>query len=417
MQLSKKIKMKILHTSDWHLGRQLYNQKRTAEFEAFLEWLIQTIEEQNIDTLLVAGDVFDTTTPSASTQEMYYDFLHRASNTCCKNIVLIGGNHDSAMLLNAPKQLLKSMNIHVVGEMCENPEDELVTLYSKDKQPQAIVCAVPFLRDRDVRLVKPYESIDEKAAQLVEGITAHYEELAKLSEERIRQFDFKLPVIAMGHLFTTADRSNSGDGVRELYVGTLAHIGGERFSNIFDYVALGHLHIAQKVGVEDHKRYSGSPIPMGFNEATQTKKVVIVEFVEGERIISEIEVPAFKQLHRISGSVETIMNQVKILLSQEVDSWLEVSLSEGDSAPDLSIQLAELTENSTVTLLSVKDTRAKDRIHLSVQNDEKLEELYPTDVFDKCLEANNVSEELKPILTACFDEILLQYNEIKPENI
>ena len=108
--------MRILHTSDWHLGRQLYNQKRTAEFEAFLDWLIETIEQNTIDTLLVAGDVFDTTTPSASTQEMYYKFLHQASKTSCRNIVIIGGNHDSATLLNAPKQLLRNMNIFVVGD-------------------------------------------------------------------------------------------------------------------------------------------------------------------------------------------------------------------------------------------------------------------------------------------------------------
>ena len=417
MQLSKKNKMKILHTSDWHLGRQLYNQKRTAEFEAFLNWLIQTIEEQNIDTLLVAGDVFDTTTPSAFTQEMYYDFLHKASNTCCQNIVLIGGNHDSAMLLNAPKQLLKSMNIHVVGEMCEKPEDELITIYSKDKKPQAIVCAVPFLRDKDVRLVKPYESIDEKVAQLVEGITAHYEEVAKLSVERIRQLEHKLPVIAMGHLFTTADRSNSGDGVRELYVGTLAHISGERFSNIFDYVALGHLHIAQKVGGEEHKRYSGSPIPMGFNEALQTKKVVIVEFENGERSISQIEVPCFKKLARITGSAFAIREQVSNLVSEQTDCWLEVNLTEGDNALDLSTELTTITEKSTVTLLSVKDTRAKVYNALTSSGNVTLEELTPNDVFEKFLESNSISEELKPTLITCFDEILMHFNEIKPEII
>ncbi len=402
--------MRILHTSDWHLGRQLYNQKRTAEFEAFLGWLIETIEQNTIDTLLVAGDVFDTTTPSASTQEMYYKFLHQASKTSCRNIVIIGGNHDSATLLNAPKQLLRNMNIFVVGEMCDNIEEEVISLYDDNKQLQAIICAVPFLRDRDVRMVQAYESIEEKAVQLVNGIEAHYDQVAKLASEKAKR-NTNIPIIAMGHLFTTADRSKTGDGVRELYVGTLAHIGGERFSDIFDYVALGHIHIAQKVGGCDHKRYSGSPIPMGFNEADQTKKVIMISFENGERRIDEIEVPRFKNLYRIAGSAENITQKITDLLEENANGWLEITINEGDTAPDLSTKITNMIEKSELTLLSTKDTRAKEFYQMTAASQEKLEDITPEEVFEKCLMANNVSDELKPQLMTCFDEILLQYNE------
>ena len=402
--------MRILHTSDWHLGRQLYNQKRTAEFEAFLGWLIETIEQNTIDTLLVAGDVFDTTTPSASTQEMYYKFLHQASKTSCRNIVIIGGNHDSATLLNAPKQLLRNMNIFVVGEMCDNIEEEVISLYDINKQLQAIICAVPFLRDRDVRMVQAYESIEEKAIQLVNGIAAHYDQVAKLASEKAKG-NTNIPIIAMGHLFTTADRSKTGDGVRELYVGTLAHIGGERFSDIFDYVALGHIHIAQKVGGCDHKRYSGSPIPMGFNEADQTKKVIMISFENGERRIDEIEVPRFKNLYRIAGSAENITQKITDLLEENANGWLEITINEGDTAPDLSTKITNMIEKSELTLLSTKDTRAKEFYQMTAASQEKLEDITPEEVFEKCLMANNVSDELKPQLMTCFDEILLQYNE------
>lgn len=402
--------MRILHTSDWHLGRQLYNQKRTAEFEAFLGWLIETIEQNTIDTLLVAGDVFDTTTPSASTQEMYYKFLHQASKTSCRNIVIIGGNHDSATLLNAPKQLLRNMNIFVVGEMCDYIEEEVISLYDNNKQLQAIICAVPFLRDRDVRMVQAYESIEEKAVQLVNGIAAHYDQVANLASEKAKG-NTNIPIIAMGHLFTTADRSKTGDGVRELYVGTLAHIGGERFSDIFDYVALGHIHIAQKVGGCDHKRYSGSPIPMGFNEADQTKKVIMISFENGERRIDEIEVPLFKNLYRIVGSAETITQKITDLLEENANGWLEITLNKGDTAPDLSIRITDMIEKSELTLLSTKDTRAKEFFQMTGASQEKLEDITPEEVFEKCLNAFDVSDELKPQLINCFDEILLQYNE------
>jgi len=402
--------MKILHTSDWHLGRQLYNQKRTDEFEAFLNWLIETIEQQQIDTLLIAGDVFDTTTPSASTQEMYYHFLYRASNTCCSNIVIIGGNHDSALLLNAPKHLLKAMHIHVVGEMSDDLSDELITLYDKNKQAQAIICAVPFLRDRDVRTVQAYEELADKATKLVEGISAHYDEMARLAQARIEEVG-QVPVIAMGHLFTTADRSTSGDGVRELYVGTLAHIGGERFSKVFDYVALGHLHIAQTVGGEEHKRYSGSPIPMGFNEANQTKKIVIVEFTNGKRSINELEIPRFKALYRIEGAADEIVAKIQSLLDEKCSGWIEVTITKGDHAPNLSTQLIDMLDGSPMLLLSTKDARAREYVHLETATSVKLEELSPADVFEKCLNVHAVSDELKSTLKACFDELVMQYNE------
>lgn len=407
--------MKILHTSDWHLGRQLYNQKRTDEFASFLNWLIDTIVHEKIDTLLVAGDVFDTSTPSASTQEMYFEFLHRASLTCCRHIVIIGGNHDSPTLLNAPKSLLNLFNIHVVGEMCENIQDEVITLHGNDGKPEAIVCAVPFLRDRDVRTVEANENIEDKAAKLINGIARHYDEVAAIAQQQSAEAE-NIPVVAMGHLFTTADRSNAGDGVRELYVGTLAHIDGERFSPVFNYVALGHLHIAQKVSSRENIRYAGSPIPMGFNEANQKKKVVIVEFGLPEMQITELEIPRFKALHRVEGSAEAILEKVKKLKAVNEKGWLEVTLTAGDNRPDLPEQIANLLLDTELVLLSTKNLRAFENAAFTSFTADTLEEMLPADVFDKCLLAKDLSDEMKAELKPCFDEILQQYYNTVAEN-
>lgn len=407
--------MKILHTSDWHLGRQLYNQKRTDEFEAFLNWLIETINEQSIDALLVAGDVFDTTTPSASTQEMYYEFLFRASHTCCRHFVIIGGNHDSPTLLNAPKSLLKNLNIHVVGEMCENIQDEVITLNDKNGKPELLVCAVPFLRDRDVRTVENYETIDDKTSKLINGIATHYDNVATLALQQSKAAG-NIPIVAMGHLFTTADRSNTGDGVRELYVGTLAHIDGNRFSPIFNYVALGHLHIAQTVSKKEHIRYSGSPLAMGFNEANQQKKVVIVEIGIPEMKITELEIPRFKALHRIEGSAEKILEKISQLKANNEKGWLEVTLNAGDNIPDLPDQIAKILVDTELVLLSTKNLRAFENAQFTSFTAETLEEMQPADVFEKCLDAKNVSDEMKAEIKPCFDEILNLYYNTTTEN-
>ena len=158
--------MKFLHTSDWHLGRSLYGRKRYEEFTAFLDWLTQTIEDEKIDALLVAGDVFDTSTPSNRAQELYYRFLCRVAASCCRHVVVVAGNHDSPSFLNAPKELLRALNVYVVGSMTEALEDEVFVLQVDDK-PEAIVCAVPYLRDKDIRTVEPGETIDDKNAKLV----------------------------------------------------------------------------------------------------------------------------------------------------------------------------------------------------------------------------------------------------------
>ncbi len=226
--------MKFLHTSDWHLGRSLYGRRRYAEFEAFLNWLAQTIEDEAIDALLVAGDVFDTSTPSNQAQELYYRFLCRVASSCCRHVVIIAGNHDSPSFINAPKELLRALNVHVVGAMTETLEDEVIILRKDPRAPQidadnveALVCAVPYLRDKDI------------------------------------------PIIAMGHLFSAGGKTVDGDGVRELYVGSLAHISADVFPASIDYLALGHLHVPQAIGATEHMRYSGSLLPMGYGEAKQ----------------------------------------------------------------------------------------------------------------------------------------------------
>jgi len=158
--------MKILHTSDWHLGRSLYGRKRYDEFASFLDWLGGTIEKENVDALLVAGDVFDTATPGNRAQELYYQFLCRVAASRCRHVVVIGGNHDSPSFLNAPKELLRALNVYVVGSMSESLEDEVIVLHHGNR-PEAIICAVPYLRDSDIRIFQPGETIDDKMPGLL----------------------------------------------------------------------------------------------------------------------------------------------------------------------------------------------------------------------------------------------------------
>ena len=281
----------ILHTSDWHLGRRLYGRMRYEEFEAFLSWLQETISAQKVDVLIVAGDIFDTMTPSNRAQALYYEFLGKVSKLCCEHIVIVAGNHDSPTFLDAPSKVLKFLNVHVIGTACDDLNDEVLVLDAVDGTPHCIIAAVPYLRDRDVRGSHAGESMDCKDANVIKGIRAHYDEVASIAKARQEHLSDAhqrhIPIIATGHLFAAGSKTTEDDGVRDLYVGSLGQISADMFDDGFDYVALGHLHVPQRVGGCEHIRYSGSPIAMGFGEAKQQKQVLLVEFGEVEKSLSD----------------------------------------------------------------------------------------------------------------------------------
>jgi len=349
--------MKILHTSDWHLGRSLYGRKRYDEFASFLDWLGGTIEKENVDALLVAGDVFDTATPGNRAQELYYQFLCRVAASRCRHVVVIGGNHDSPSFLNAPKELLRALNVYVVGSMSESLEDEVIVLHHGNR-PEAIICAVPYLRDSDIRIFQPGETIDDKNARLAEGVKNHYADVCDIAEQKrteLRKAGHDgIPVVAMGHLFTAGGRTVQDDGVRDLYVGSLALVGEEVFPSSVNYVALGHLHVPQMVGGVEHIRYCGSPIPMGYGEAKQQKSVVIAEFgfeksdLNGADIIKNqktkirlLPVPCFQDLVRIVGTLDDIQGKLEDLKKQKSSAWLEIEYTGSDIIANLREMLDE----------------------------------------------------------------------------
>ena len=406
--------MKILHTADWHLGRTLYGRKRYEEFSAFLDWLAQTIEDKKIDTLLVAGDVFDTSTPSNRSQELYYRFLCRVAASCCRHVVVIGGNHDSPTFLNAPKELLRALNVYVIGSMTEALDDEVLVLHT-DGNPEAIVCAVPYLRDKDIRTVEPGETIDDKNAKLLQGLKNHYADVCSIAEQK--QAEFKnagynsIPIIAMGHLFTAGSKTVDGDGVRELYVGSLAHVTAEIFPSIIDYLALGHLHVPQVVGCAEHIRYCGSPIPMGYGEATHEKKVVLIEFNSNTPNIQELCVPCFQELVRVVGSLDDIHTKLEELKKEKSSAWLEIEYTGSDIIGNLREMIDEAMVDSAMEIRRIKNRRVMDRVINMVAEDETLDDLDAGDVFTRCLNAFEVPDEDREELAVSYKEIIKSLHE------
>lgn len=403
--------MKILHTSDWHIGRALYGRKRYDEYEAFLNWLAALIESEDIDVLLVAGDVFDNSAPSNHAQELYYRFLYRLAAAPNRHVVVTAGNHDSPSFLNAPRELLKFLNIHVVGCAAESPQDELVIIAGPDDEPRLIVCAIPYLRDRDIRTAEAGESLEDKERKIIEGIRDHYRMVYEAAEQKRSMLKKHVPIVAMGHLFSAGGQTVDGDGVRELYIGSILHVGTDVFPECIDYLALGHLHIPQTVGGSDFIRYSGSPLPIGFGEAAQEKSVVLVEFSDEAPRVADIPVPCFRELETLRGDWQTIARDIDELKSGASNAWLEIIYGGDEIAGDLRTRLDEVVAGSGLEILTVKNNRVLERAMSGMGTEETLDDLDVTDVFKRCLEAHKVPEEQHPALLSAYREIIVSLNE------
>jgi len=400
--------MKILHTSDWHIGRTLYGRKRYEEFEAFLTWLAETIQQNEIDALLVAGDLFDTSSPSNRAQKLYYRFLCRVAASSCRHVVVVAGNHDSPSFLDAPKELLKALDVHVVGSCTGSPEDEVLVLRNGQDAPELIVCAVPYLRDRDIRVAEAGESVEDKERKLIDGIRAHYAAVAALAEQKREELGIDIPIVGMGHLFTAGGQTVDGDGVRELYVGSLAHVTAGIFPACFDYLALGHLHVPQKVNGSATIRYSGSPLPMGFGEAKQQKSVCQVEFHSTAASVQLLDVPVFQKLERVKGDWDGISNRIRELSATDDPTqpgvWLEVVYEGDEVIGDLRERLEAAISGTQLEILRIKNNRIIDRVLGQIHEEETLDDLNVNDVFARCLAVHEVPEEQRPELLRAYQE-------------
>jgi len=394
--------MKILHTADWHLGHYLKGQENTRleEHKLFLSWLLDTIENEQIDLLLVAGDIFDSANPPHWAEEQYYRFLADVRRTVCKNVLIIGGNHDSPTNLNAPKEILKFLNVHIVGKASDNLQDEIVLIEEKDKVA-LVICAVPFLRDSDIRKAISAENITETERRIKEGIIQHYHQVADLVTDYKKAH---IPILATGHLY--AAKSQTSDSEKEIHIGNQGQIEVEKLPTIFDYVALGHIHRPQKVGGNQHIRYSGSPIPLSFSEYSDRKQITIVEIeAHGLTSIQEVEIPLTRPLLSFKGSLAEV--EKKILSYEKKSSltpWAEVKVVLQEYVSNLSEKIQTLGKEKGINILKVNiDYDVTCLPQSEPTNLPSLSELTPLEVFkQKCAQENRnlANEDYKQVLEA-----------------
>ena len=405
-----RMSLRLLHTSDWHLGQHFMGKNRQAEHQAFCDWLLEQVRQHAVDVVLIAGDIFDTGAPPSHAREQYNRFIVALRDTGAR-LVVLGGNHDSVAMLGESRELLACLDAWVVPAAAEDPAEQVLLLPTRDGRPGALLCAIPFLRARDLLRSEAGQSGEEKQRSLQQAIAEHYRQCHEQALA-LRRTHGPLPIIASGHLTTVG--ASASESVREIYVGSLEAFPTNAFPEA-DYIALGHIHRPQKVGGQEHIRYSGSPIPLSFDEAGQQKEVLLVDLDQiGLCGITPLPVPRFQPLLGLRGTLEEIAAQLPRAAAEgtpERPAWLEVQVVSDDYLSDLGARLAELTRELPVEVLRIRRERNGASASLVGDARETLEEIDPLQVFQRRLELETLDDALREQLAQLHRQVLADLRE------
>ena len=426
--------MKFIHTADWHLGNTMHDIDRTRETGAFLEWLKTEIAAIGAEALVIAGDIFDVVNPSNIAKTQYYKFLASLLTTKCSNVVVIGGNHDSGSLLDAPAEILEALNIKVVGSINNRSIDDLVVeLKNGDGQAIGICCAVPFMRN--LELEQFYKSSvgdgagDEDGANDEDLLKHLYADVYRRAVEL--RGDRNIPIIATGHLYasnlsgrdsesvesgTAENVANSiDDGVREV-VGTLGNVDVSTFPSELDYVALGHIHYTSMVAKNPKVRYSGSPFVMGFDEANCKRYVLAVDVLPNvEPTVVKVEVPKTVRFEQFKGDIESLKRNLQNLetelLLNPMETYVDLLLTSGNF---VSLNDALEAEESGKHFVVKRHRISRDIIRGANSFDDCVESTkqYTKEDYFRMLIASNAQEnESADVVKNQYDKFISLFNE------
>ena len=410
---SYKIMIRILHTADWHLGQTFFGYDRTEEHEVFLNWLAEEIRQKEIDALIIAGDVFDVSNPSAASQSMYYQFIYRvtAENPYLQ-IVIVAGNHDSAARLEAPLLLLQAMRTEVRGvvrklEGGEIDYDHLtVELKNRQGEVELLCMAVPFLRQGD------YPAVQTEGNPYAEGVRELYAQLLQRLWKRRTE---NQAILAIGHLQATGSEIAEKDYSERTVIGGLECVSPEAFSEQIAYTALGHIHKAQRVSGRENVRYAGSPIPMSFAEKHYHHGVVMVTFDGGCAVdIERLECPKLIPLVSVPNgepvSPEAILKALKELPETEaVAPYLEVKVLLEEPEPMLRQEIEDALADKNYRLARIVSTYRTETGNATKENENwkrGLQEMSPLQIAQSAFE-KIYQVEMPVELTGLFEEAYL----------
>ena len=309
--------MRLLHTSDWHLGRTFHGASLIEAQRAVLQEIIDITINQQVDAVLISGDIYDRALPHVDAVQLC-NWVLRELRATGAAVVVTSGNHDSASRLGFGAELLDSAGVHIIADL----QRMLLPVIHDAGDHRVAIYGIPYLEPRMVMERLGVEKANHEA--VVRAAIAQIEEdLAQL-----RAGEKPVVSIAMAHLFAAGGYGS--DSERELSTGNLDVVPAELFER-FDYSALGHLHGRQKV--KEHVRYSGSPLAYSFSEATQRKGVWLIDTnARGIESVQEVLLPVPKKLAILKGKLAELLADPE--LESAADAWCQVTLTDSERPAD-----------------------------------------------------------------------------------
>ena len=345
--------MRVIHTSDWHLGQELHGFDRGVEHDAFLDWLTGQLIEQNADALIVTGDVYDTVNPPIPAQQRLYQFVSRAlTKSPLLQMVFIGGNHDSAARLELPQHLLHAHQVHLIGGMPRydgrpTAERTLIPLRDKTGTPRAVCAAIPYLRPGDL----PTVTSGESSLQML------YRDVIAAANT----IHGDLPLIVTGHLHMRGG-AVSELSERRIVVGGEEAVASDIFPASVTYVALGHLHKPQSISGQTVIRYAGSPFPMSVTEKDYHHSIVVIDVDKTESATTAlVRTPRAVAFHRVPAVGAAPLDVIEDALHRlEIDDpgehrrpYLEVAVWLDGAEPELRRRIDGALEGKPLRLTRI----------------------------------------------------------------
>lgn len=276
--------MKIIATSDWHIGNLFHGNDRLPEHKHFLNWLLNQLQDEQPDVLLIAGDIFDNANPSASAQSLYYEFLAEATERCRgMNIIITSGNHDSASRLEAPRPMLAKHNVQIRGNVRRtwvdgswiNDYDDLIIPIENAEGEKVVILAVPYLRTDVISGSNYSKGVNE----FLQALTS-----------RARELYPGCTLVMMAHMYAKGSEIAMKDASEKIVIGGQEEVNMEGWVNHPDYMTCGHIHKRQHIWNTDWARYTGSILPMSFAEVDYRHGVDVITFnAAGERTMGFLE--------------------------------------------------------------------------------------------------------------------------------
>lgn len=395
--------IKILHTSDWHLGHTLYNYDRSPEQQAFLRQLADIVREEQPDAMLVCGDIYHYSTPSAATQRMYTDAMLEIHRACPgMTIVVTAGNHDSSSKLEVDSNLWRHFRVQVVGHI-ERTEEEvnlekhIVGIEGADGSVKGYVVAMPHVYPQNVPMLDTDTPREERLGRFVQA----------LLDEVEKRNDARLPVVLTAHLSISGSDRTGHDTV----VGGMEFVPLQTLGTGYDYLALGHIHCPQSVpGSKGHARYCGTPLPVSFDESyPHSVSIVTVERGETPQVrIREIANPL--PLVTLPRTPQPFEEALKLLTDfpDEQPAYIRLNVRIKDYlAPDCNERASQAVRAKACRYCCIKTTRE------TTENDEterylsirEVQQMSPLDIA-RLYYRENEGEEMDEELCRLMEEAM-----------